>query len=158
MSNEIREKIKTAMKIIENLGYKVEDVSAKEFYDWMTGEIFSEDITTLRDVLGNEYLMIHELVEISELKKIGIKINKRVIVDSPKETIYNAHFFAQEFEMNYALAKKDYYWVKLKLRDHRRVLCDDPNLPDELRPVAQAIYDKFLQIEKEDPYRHYEIE
>jgi len=157
MLDEIREKIKTIMKITEDLGYKVEDVSAKEFYDWMTGEIFSEDITTLRDVLGNEYLMIHELVEISELKKIGKKINKHVIVDSPKETIYKAHFFAQEFEMNYALTKKDYYWVKLRLRDHRKVLCDDPNLPDDLRPVAQAIYDKFLQIEKEDPYRHYEI-
>ncbi|NIW11222.1 MAG: hypothetical protein GWN33_12220, partial [Gammaproteobacteria bacterium] len=68
------------MKLIQDLGYEAEDVSAKEFYDWMTGEIFSEDITTLRDVLGNEYLMIHELVEISELKKMGRKIDKRVIV------------------------------------------------------------------------------
>ena len=40
-----------------------------EFYDYMTGEIFFEDKTTLRDVLDSEYLTIHELVEISELKK-----------------------------------------------------------------------------------------
>ncbi len=157
MLDEIQEKIDTTVKIIKDLGYEAEDVSAKEFYDWMTGEIFSEDITTLRDVLGNEYLMIHELVEISELKKMGRKIDKRVIVDSPKEVIYTAHFFAQEFEMNYALKKKDYYWVKLRLRHHKGVLYDDPNLPDELRSVAQTIYDKFLQIEKEDPYRHYNI-
>jgi hypothetical protein len=39
----------------------------------------------------------------------------------------------------------------------RKVLFDDPNLPEKLRPVAQAIYDKFLQKEKEDSYRHYEI-
>ncbi len=36
------------------------------------------------------------------LKKMGRKIDKRVIVDSPKEVIYKAHFFAQEFEMNFA--------------------------------------------------------
>ncbi len=157
MLDRIQERIDTTVKIVKDLGYEVEDVSAKEFYDWMTGEIFSEDITTLRDVLGNEYLMVHELVEISELKKTGRKIDKRVIVDSPKKVIYEAHFFAQEFEMNYALEKKDYFWVKLRLRHHKGVLRDDTNLPDELRPVAQTIYDKFLQIEKEDPYRHYEI-
>jgi len=155
--DEIQEKMVAAMKIIQDLGYEAEDVSAKEFYDWMTGEIFSEDIATLRDVLGNEYLMIHELVEISELKKMGRKIDKCVIVDSPKEVIYRAHFFAQEFGMNYAPKKNDYYWVKLRLRHHKGVLYDDPNLPDELRAVAQTIYDKFLQIEKEDPYRHYDI-
>lgn len=124
----------------------------------MTGEIFSPDITTLRDVLGNEYLMVHELVEISELKKMGRKIDKCVIVDSPKEVIYKAHFFAQEFEMDYAVKKKDYAWMKIRLRAHKKVLHDDPNLPDEMRLVAQTIYDKFLQIEKEDPYRHYDIE
>lgn len=129
MLDEIQEKIETTMKIIQDLGYKAEEVSAKEFYDWMTGEIFSEDITTLRDVLGNEYLMIYELVEISELKKMGRKIDKRVIVDSSKEVIYKAHFFAQEFEMNYALKKKDYYWVKLRLRHHKGVLHDDPTFP-----------------------------
>ena len=146
------------MKVIEDLGYEPRTVSAQELFDWMTGEIFSEDKTTLRDVLGNEYIMIHEFVEISELKKMGRKIDKHVIVDSPKEMIYKAHFFAQEFEMNYALMEKDYFWVKLRLRHHKKVLDDDPNLPKELRPVAQAIYDRFLQIEREDPYRHYEIE
>lgn len=56
----------------------------------MTGEIFSEDTTTLRDVLDNEYLMIHEVAEIDELEKMGRIINKRVIVESPKTVIYEA--------------------------------------------------------------------
>lgn len=157
MLDEIYAKIQTTVKIVEDLGYEAKEVSAQEFYDWMTGEIFSEDITTLRDVLGSEYLMVHELVEISELKKMGLKIHKRVIVESPKEVIYKAHFFAQEFEMDYALRKKDYFYVKLRLRAHKNVLYDDSNLPDNLIPIAQKIYDKFLQIEKEDPYRHYLI-
>ena len=88
--------------------------------------------------------MIHELVEISELKKMGKTINKRVIVDSSKITIYTAHFTAIEKELEYALHKRDYAWVKNRLRQHKEsVLEDDPNLPQEMRPRAEAILEKF---------------
>ncbi len=146
---EIQEKIRNETRIIISLGYEATHVSAREFHDWMTGVIFSEDATTLQDVLDNEYLMVHELVEISELKKMGYKITKRVIVESPREAIYKAHFFAQDFEMNYALTKKDLSWVKERFEHHKRMLYDDPDLPIELRPTAQAIYDKYLKIIKE---------
>jgi hypothetical protein len=81
---EIERKVKEAKRAVEQIGYSAEPVSAKEFYDCMTGEIFSDDVTTLHDVLDNEFLMIHEFVEISELKKRGRAIDKRVIVESPK--------------------------------------------------------------------------
>lgn len=87
--------------------------------DYMTGEIFSDDPTTLDDVLGNEYLMVHETAEISELKKMGRQIDKRVIVGSPKTVIYDAHFTAMELELDYALFKKDYFWVKIRLTAQR---------------------------------------
>jgi len=60
-----------------------------------------------------------------------------------------AHSFAQEFEMSYVLKKEDYSWVKLRLGHHKKVLDDDPNLPEHLRPVAQDIYDRFLNREEE---------
>jgi len=104
---ELREKIKRAMKALKGLDYDAEEVSAREFYDFMTGEIFSEDKTTLRDVLDSDYLMIHELVEISELKKMGRRIDRRVVVNSPRTVIYEAHLFAMEFEMDYALKRGD---------------------------------------------------
>jgi hypothetical protein len=70
MLSEIENKIEATKKVLRSIGYVVKEVSAQEFYDYMTGEIFSEDTTTLDDVLGNEYLMVHELVEINELKKM----------------------------------------------------------------------------------------
>lgn len=142
---EIKRKIHATLKILNALGYSTENVSTQEVHDYLTGESFSEDVTTLLDILDSENFMIHEIVEISELKKMGLKIHKRVIVESPKEMIYQAHFVAQEFEMEYALKKKDYAWVKRRLRDHQMVLHDDPNLPDKMKPIAQRIYDKFIQ-------------
>jgi len=83
MWKEIEDKIKSTANKLRSINYEAEKVSPQEFYDYMTGEIFSEDTTTLDDVLGNEYLMVHELVEISELKRMGRIINKKVIVGSP---------------------------------------------------------------------------
>lgn len=144
MLSEVERKIEAAGKALQFIGYTVGEVSAQEFYEYMTGEIFSEDTTTLDDVLGNEYLMVHELVEINELKKMGRTINKRVIVDSPKTVIYDAHFTAMETELNYALHKKDYFWVKTRLRQHKEsVLDNDPNLPEESRSRAKTLFEKF---------------
>lgn len=144
MLSEVEGKIKAAGKTLQFIGYTVGEVSAQEFYEYMTGEIFSEDTTTLDDVLGNEYLMVHELVEINELKKMGRPINKRVIVDLPKTVIYDAHFTAMETELNYALHKKDYFWVKTRLRHYKEsVLDEDPNLPEESRFRAKTLFEKF---------------
>jgi hypothetical protein len=145
--DEIDSKIRIAKRSLKHLGYVAADVSGREFYDYLTGEIFSDDPTTLRDVLGNEFIMIHELVEISELKKMGARINKRVIVDSPKTMIYTAHFKAMETELNYALFRGDTFWAKFRLNQYKTsVLDDDPHLPEEMRPRAEEILKKFRKL------------
>jgi DNA-binding transcriptional regulator PaaX len=144
MLPEIEERIEATKKALKSINYAVKEVSAQEFCDYMTGEIFSEDSTTIDDVLGSDYLMVHELAEINELRRMGRAIDKRVIVDSPKTVIYDAHLTAMETELNYALNKKDYFWVKIRLRHHKEsVLDDDPNLPEEMRPRAEALYERF---------------
>jgi hypothetical protein len=150
MSNEIDAKIRKAQETLKQFGHGPVDVSVEEFYDYMTGEIFSDDPTTLRDVLGNEYIMIHELVEIGELKKIGRKIDKHVIMETPKIPFYTAHFNAMETELEYALHKGDTYWAKIRLRQHKEsVLDDDPNLPEALRPRAEEIYERHRRLAKQ---------
>lgn len=149
MWREIENKIKLTADLLRSINYETEKVSSQEFYDYMTGEIFSEDTTTLDDVLGNEYLMVHELVEISELKKMGRIINKKVIVESPKMVIYEAHLQARETELTYALYKKDYFWIKVRLRQYKEsVLDNDPNLPNGLEPKAEALFNKFSKTVK----------
>ena len=82
-SNETDAKMELAKEALMRFGYNPVDVSAEEFHDYMTGEIFSDDPTTLRDVLANEYIMIHELVEIGELKRIGRRIAKNTARPEP---------------------------------------------------------------------------
>jgi hypothetical protein len=146
---EINEKIKRTKEALKSIDYVTEDVSAQEFHDYMTGEIFSDDTTTFQDVLGNEFLMVHELSEMNELKKMRRIIDKRVIVDSPKTVIYKAHFKAIELELQHAMLKKNYFWVKVRLKQHKEsVLEDDLNLPESLRPRGEEILHKFSNLVK----------
>jgi len=150
MPNEIDDKIRKAKNSLEQLGYDTVEVTAREFYDYMTGEIFSDDPTTLRDVLGNEYIMIHELTEISELKKIGRKIDKHVIMATPRVPFYTAHFNAMEAELKYALYRGDTFWARIRLRTHKEsVVDDDPNLPEQLRSRAEEVYEKYSKLTKQ---------
>jgi len=88
--------------------------------------------------------LVHELSEISELKKKGRIIDKKVIVDSPKTIVYEAHFKAMELELEYAMYKKDYYWAKFRLKQHKEsVLENDPNLPESIRSQGEEIFHKF---------------
>ncbi len=148
--NEIDSRISEAKEALKEFGYDPVDVSSREFYDYMTGEIFSDDPTTLQDVLNNEYMMIHELVEIGELKKIGRRIDKCVIMETPTIPFYTAHLNAMETELRYALHKRDTCWAKIRLRQHKEsVLDDDPNLPEDLRPRAEEIYERYRKLAKD---------
>ncbi|MCJ7424931.1 hypothetical protein MUP01_11805 [Candidatus Bathyarchaeota archaeon] len=51
VSSEIDAKIRKTKKALRQFGHYSVDASAEEFYDYMTGEIFSEDPITLQDVL-----------------------------------------------------------------------------------------------------------
>jgi hypothetical protein len=143
LREEIKAKLDDTFSALRELCYDLNACTAREFYDYMTGETFTGDKITIKDVLDNPYLMIHEVVEISQLKKMGANITTRVIVDSSKEKIYSAHLYAMEYELNYIQSKKDAQWLTKRLQDHYMVLTSDPWIPDSMKPVAQRIWDRF---------------
>ena len=63
------------------MGYEIETISAEEFHDYMTGGTPTGDKITLDDVLENEFLLVHELVEMSELKKKNTPLNEHTVMD-----------------------------------------------------------------------------
>jgi len=143
LSKRINEKLRDAIKILKGLGYESQHVSPKEFYDYMTGETPTGDTITIIDVLGNDFLIIHEIVEISELKKMGIPIHRRTIMMfHPK--VYEAHYTATEYELNYALDKKDYDWLKVRI-NHAKSWLEDDYLPQHLVPRCKAIVKRFSE-------------
>jgi len=143
LSKRINERLRDAVKILKELGYESQHVAPKEFHDYMTGETPTGDTITIVDVLGNDFLIIHEIVEISELKKMGIPIHRRTIMMfHPK--VYEAHYTATEYEFDYALDKKDYDWLKVRI-NHAKSWLEDNYLPQHLVSRCKAIIKKFSE-------------
>ncbi len=146
----INVKIEEAMSILRQLKYELRHISPEEFYDYMTGETPTGNIITLEDVLNNDFLMVHEVLEISELKKHNIPIYKQTIVNFyPK--VYVAHLKAMEYELAYALSRGDYEWIKRRLYRADEQL-NDPYLSqefaylrEELRPWWHSVVERFLK-------------
>jgi hypothetical protein len=151
MLPRIKTKINEARRILKQLGYESESISPKEFYDFMAGETPTGDVITLNDVLCNEFLMVHEVVEISELKKMGIPINKETVMVYYPE-VYKAHITAMDFELTHALNRRNYKWLKRRLA---AVTVEDPYLPQEfsylrqeLAPYCKSIIEKLSKIKR----------
>jgi hypothetical protein len=145
MFNEISLRLKRAIEIAKSLGYDCEDVSPREFYSYMTGETLSGDRITLEEVLRSDFLTLHEVIEISELKKKGIPINEVTTVNCPLKTTYEAHMTAVEYEIKYALKREDPTYVKLRLA-HMREWLKDENIPKESTPKLKSMVEKLSNL------------
>ena len=141
MLEEIEEKIKEAELILTQRGYEHERLEPREFFNYMTGETPSGDIIILRDVLDNRYLLVHELVEMSELKKRGIPVGKETVMRfHPK--VYEVHMEAFEFELDLAGEEGDHAWVEQRLKLVESWL-EDELMPSHLAPVCRRLIEKF---------------
>jgi len=147
--DEVKENIEYRLsqvyELLDELEYQLNKCSPRELYDYMTGETFTGDKITLLDVIGNEYLLLHEAYEISELKRLGVEIGINTLMEASKEKIYEAHLNAMEFELDYALLLEDYYWLKHRLGHHEKVVKDDNWMPKGCKPRAREILENYTQ-------------
>jgi hypothetical protein len=128
---------------LDETGQQSTECNASEFYDYLTGETFTGDKTTLSDILGSVYYVVHEVVEIGELKRAGLRIGKRTVVTAPRELIYAAHFRALEVELEEALRRGDVGWVRSRVTNHFRNLTGDEFMPESMRGEAESLYERF---------------
>jgi hypothetical protein len=142
LRNKIILKLKEATEKLREMEYESQNISPREFYYYMTGETPTGDIITILDVLENDFLMIHEVVEISELKKFGISINKQTVMMTFPNPINDAHYTAIKYELGYALSSKNCDWLKIRMK-HAKSWLEDEDLPQHLIPRYKAVIEKF---------------
>lgn len=145
VKDNIEYRLGQVYELLDELEYQLNKCTSREFYDYMTGETFTGNQTTLLDVIGNEYLLLHEAYEISELKRLGVEVGTRTLAEASKEKIYEAHLNAMEFELDYALLLEDYYWLKHRLGHHEEAVNDDKWMPQGYKPRAREILENYAQ-------------
>lgn len=138
-------RLNQVIELLSEIEYELNTCTPQELYDYLTGKKFKESKITFRDRLGNEYLFLHSVIEISALKDAGVEINSNTITKSSKETIYESHLKAIDYELGYSLILEDFYWLKHRLAQLGRDIKSDENMPESLKEKAKEIYDSFLE-------------
>ncbi len=112
-----------------------------EFIAYLTAASYEADSFTIRDILNNKYLLIHELIEITLLKNRGYRIDKEVFKKAFPDS-YEAHLDAIDLELYFASRDRDFNWVKRRINDLRSYL-DDPLLPIHLIDKVKNIINRY---------------
>lgn len=103
------------------------------------------------DLLDTTFLVVHEIVEIAEAKRMGLRITEDVIVRN-MEKINDAHLVAAEVELRVAASERDVRYVEARLVDLTS-WCEDPLLTDAQRAAYESLRSRvrrWLQTPRHD--------
>lgn len=93
---EVELAVEEAKEMLRGSGIDL-DVTADQLWNWFETDLPMPDIS-LGEVLINPLLVVHELVEIDEVLKMGLAITKDVIIRNP-EKVDDAHLVAAKIEL-----------------------------------------------------------
>ena len=101
--------------LIKEAGFSSTSVSAEELMEYFSGSTPYGDTTTLAEVIQNRWLLIHEVVELSNLKSMGFIISRKLIWTNIQEVL-KSHVAATEVEIRMALKHKDLDWIQRRAK------------------------------------------
>lgn len=93
---EVEQAVDRAKQMLSDSGIDV-DVTAEQLWEWFETDLPFPDIS-LGEVVINPLLVVHELVEIDEVLKMGFAITRDVIMRNP-EKVDDAHLIAAKVEL-----------------------------------------------------------
>ena len=125
----VEQKVNNAKQTLKKYNLDV-DVTPEDLISYFQATLFEEDTISLNDILENTFLLIHELVEINELKKRGLRITKDVIIKNV-DTVYEAHLIATNVELSVAYDSGALQYIEDRMKDIKSWL-EDPLLPQRL--------------------------
>lgn len=127
--NVVPASLKTSHRLLRAYGYDY-SVSPRELVAWLKTDTPYPNPTN-EALLENDYLVVHEIVEIVEAKRMGLKITKDVIVKNI-ERINDAHLTAAMVEFDVAVKEGAFDHLRSRLRDLTG-WCEDPLLTQDQR-------------------------
>ncbi len=93
------------------------------------------------EILDTPLLVVHEIVEIAEVRRMGLRITKDVIVRN-MERINDAHLRATEVELDLAIREERTDYVRSRSRDVAS-WCEDPLLTPPQRRAYATFRDRI---------------
>ena len=116
------------LRVLDKYGYRCY-ASLSELEVFLTAETIYPD-ASIEEILGNEALLLHELIELCEIKKLGVKVSWKMFIKHPTEA-YIAHLSSLRIELPIALEENWVEFIEMYAESIKTYL-EDPYLPREL--------------------------
>jgi GNAT superfamily N-acetyltransferase len=134
--------LRDARQILRRHGYD-HDISAEDLLAYAKADTIYPSAISWDEILKDRLIVVHEVVEIAELKRMGLEITRDVIVRNLEE-LYEAHLRAAEVEMAIALEISDLGHVRGRLKAVQDWI-GDPLMPSRLRAEYDELYAQLQQ-------------
>jgi hypothetical protein len=138
---EVFASLRQARKVLRQRGHPCH-TSAREFVRWHHTETPYPN-PTFDEIVSNPFFVVHELVEIEEVRRMGLRMTKDVIVKNPLP-IAGAHLRAAEVEFRVAYDLKDVNHLRRRVED-AKAWCEDPVLTPALKKRHEAFREKWTR-------------
>jgi hypothetical protein len=137
---EISKALEKAKCCLEDNGIETETVGPQDLIAFFDGEAPSGDTATLRDITEQRWLMIHEIVEISELRRRKLDISVLTLRSHPHD-VSECHLIATKTEFTLARQDGDHEWLRQRVPLIRSWRNDDG--------MTNRMWTEYLALENE---------
>ena len=138
---DIQQAIDVAIEFLEVYNYHLSPITAEELIAYFEGEAPSGDSIELEMVLQSKWLLLHELVELSELKRRGFTITAELLLSHP-EDVFRCHLIATACELEIADKEGDDLWIQKRLQDVQQWL-EESTLKADLKEKCLQLLQKY---------------
>jgi len=109
---------------------------------YLTADTPYPDLSS-KAILSDDLWLIHELIEINELKKMGIAITGKDLIMKNLEKVYEAHLKALKLELLIAqkLGRLDH--IERSFKNLKNIVHNDPLVPSYLRSAFKDMLEKY---------------
>ncbi len=110
----LQELVEEVSKILSKYGYNQTNVKAKDLINYFSIDTQTGDTTTLSDIVVHKLLLLHEIVELNELKRNEIPISEEIFHQHNNEVL-KAHVTATEWEFLISKEMDNQNWINKRL-------------------------------------------
>lgn len=140
--HSLQERIDGVGRLLRQYRFAYVPVYVADLQRYFDGEAPSGDVTTLADVVRSYWLLVHEVVECSELKRRGYEPSVTLLHDEPS-LVEEVHLVAFEWELWLAMEQGDLGWVEKRLPLVNVWLDCDEEIGQFERETCQRLLDEY---------------
>ena len=132
----VRRAVEKARRLLRSYGLDCQ-TTAEELERWFQAETPYDNDMKLEDILEIPLIVVHELVEIDNVKRMGLALTEDVIVENLQK-VDDAHLKAAEVELELTFSLMETAHIRDRLKDIK-AWSEDPSVT----PVNRENYRKM---------------